>query len=104
MGRVAKYKKIKAIDPFAKRQNNTASGATDVNSKYDLPPDMSSKSRKRKALSWDDDKDREKLLQIDAKRSMREQSGRAEVKLEGKKETESMRQFKDRVKVATKQV
>lgn len=34
MGRVNKYKKIKAVDPFSKRRS-----AEDT-SKYDLPPDL----------------------------------------------------------------
>ena len=36
MGRVRKYKKIKAVDPFSKRR------AVKDDSKYDLPPDESS--------------------------------------------------------------
>ena len=117
MGRVRKYKKIKAIDPFAKRAS--ASLNSSKLSLYDQPPTQreelleggdqglkKGKKRKKRDLDWDDEEDREKLLQIEAKRFLSQEknklSSEGSKAIQGRKEEESMKAFQSRVRQETK--
>jgi hypothetical protein len=129
MGRVKKYKKIKAIDPFAKR------GTGKVDTTYDEPPDVFEEKRrtaaKRKATkSWDVEEDREQMIQQEAWRDIKSQKrekgmnyiifllyllfnhnlyilyynigNHYEKTIVGKKNDETMKEFKDRVRTETR--
>ena len=106
MGRVRKYKKIKAIDPFS---NKKRSG---IDVKHDDPPDLfdDKKRRNRKKLDrpFDDLDHAEKMLQREAVRQLRDiQSQNLHHKegqkvVEGKRTNESMKDFQQRIKNETK--
>ena len=106
MGRVRKYKKIKAIDPFS---NKKRSG---IDVKHDDPPDLfdEKKKRNRKKLDrvFDDLDHAEKMLQREAVRQLRDvQSKNLHHKVgqnvvEGKRTDESMKDFQHRIRQETK--
>ena len=110
MGRVRKYKKVKSVDPFS----NTRKGAADT--KYDQPPSIweneSKKAAKRANRNFDDEKAYERMLQHAAKKQMKVEEdknryagggGTNKIKsVEGKKDDESMKQFKNRVREETR--
>ena len=116
MGRVQRYKKIKAIDPASKKKRAVEDTI------HDEAPDVYNNkvknSIKRLKLQWEDDATREKLLQKEARREIRlkEKNGRTtksdgsnpnvnvalEKSVEGKREDESMKAFKNRIRKETK--
>ena len=105
MGRVRKYKKLKACDPFANRGKGGREGA----SEHDEPPELfearEQKARKRKERSWDDDNSRELMLQREALRTLRESEKSSSAnarKIEGKKTDETMKDFKMRIRQETR--
>lgn len=105
MGRVRKYKKLKACDPFANRGKGGKEGA----SEHDEPPELfearEQKARKRKERSWDDENTRELMLQREALRTLRESEKSSSAnarKIEGKKTDESMKDFKTRIRQETR--
>jgi len=103
MGRVRKYKKYKSCDPYAKKKKAT------VDDRVDEPPDLfearEHADRKRKERRFDDENVRELLLQREAVRSLKEEEKKKAAndrKIEGKKESESMKDFKTRVRQETR--
>lgn len=103
MGRVKRYKKIKACDPFAKRGAIDSKGG----SSYDQPPDLfeqKKREKRKKERSMDNDDDREILMQREALRAIRltKTHVKGTDKVEGKKVDETMKEFKDRVRDQTK--
>jgi len=103
MGRVRSYKKIKACDPFSKK------GKREVDLVHDEPPDVFEervrRDMKRKERSWDDENERELRLQREAKRMLAIDESKkkmAEKKIEGKREEESMKEFKMRIRQETR--
>jgi len=105
MGRVKRYKKFKSCDPFARKVRN----GKDEDVSFDEPPQIfeekKMKSEKRKERDWDDPDLQEKLIQQEAFRviSSRENKGKSK-KLESKRDDESMRQFKTRIRQETRAV
>jgi len=103
MGRVRSYKKIKSCDPFSKKKKSVAD---DV---HDEPPDhFDDRVRRdvaRKDRLWQDDNSRELMLQREAVRNLKEterQKMSTDRKIEGKKEDESMKEFKTRIRQETR--
>lgn len=104
MGRVSRYKKVKAVDPTSHRGRNDPKASL-----YDEPPDLFEKRReakKRKERSWDNEEDRDRLLQQEALRALRlaGQSG-MNVKRkqpDAKRPGESMKEFKSRIRQETR--
>ena len=111
MGRVRKYKKVKSVDPFS----NSKRGATDT--KYDQPPSVweseSRKAAKRVNRAFDNEKAFERMLQHTAKRQLkiveeheRKATGKDGTKkikaVEAKRDDETMKQFKNRVREETR--
>eukprot|EP00596_Hydrurales_sp_CCMP1899_P004462 CAMPEP_0119046440 /NCGR_PEP_ID=MMETSP1177-20130426/46610_1 /TAXON_ID=2985 /ORGANISM="Ochromonas sp, Strain CCMP1899" /LENGTH=232 /DNA_ID=CAMNT_0007019593 /DNA_START=189 /DNA_END=884 /DNA_ORIENTATION=+ len=104
MGRVRSYKKIKACDPFSKRSK----GGTDIS--HDEDPSIYEEKvkrvdkRKEKAFGGDDLRQRENELLKEAFRVQKIE--KAKVKpgkdIEGKREDESMKKFKERIRNETK--
>ena len=111
MGRVRRYKKIKSCDPFAKKK--ARNGSTEV-SKHDEPPAMfverrnKAENMKTKGLTGEDLDElmlqREALRELAQKREHgQDASGkRKQKRLEGKKEGESMKAFKKRIRQETR--
>ena len=104
MGRVRKYKKFKSRDPYSKKSRVT--GADD---KHDEPPELQEererRDAKRKERLWDDDNSRELQLQREAMRNIRSDEKKKlvnDVKVEGKREDESMKDFKTRIRQDTR--
>lgn len=105
MGRVKRYKKLKSVDPMAKRQ------AQVVDTTRDEPPELHEervrKSSKRWADEWDDEDKRERLLQREARRQLKQEAEQKRQggikKVEGKKEGEKMRDFRDRMRKETRE-
>lgn len=102
MGRVRKYKKIKACDPFAKRKK------AEVDVVHDEPPEIFEnkvkRDAKRKERDWEDTGS-ELFLQREALRSIKlaeEQAHKQEHSIEGKREDETMKAFKQRVRQETR--
>ena len=104
MGRVRKYKKIKAIDPFSNKKRS-------VDLKHDDPPDLfdDKKRRNRKKLDrpFDDLDHAEKMLQREAVRQLRDvQSKNLHHKegqnVVGKRTNETMKDFQQRIRNETK--
>lgn len=110
MGRVRRYKKIKAIDPFSNRSKK------ETNTNHDEPPELfdkkEKKKRKRKTtneLDWDNEDDREILLQQQAYRDMNTNKStttfaKQPVITSKLKPGESLNKFKKRVREETKQI
>ena len=106
MGRVRKYKKIKAIDPFS---NKKRSG---IDVKHDDPLDLfdEKKKRNRKKLdrAFDDLEHAEKMLQREAVRQLRDVRSKnlhhkqGQNVAEGKRPDESMKDFQHRIRNETK--
>mmetsp|Transcript_23819 Transcript_23819/g.21677 ORF Transcript_23819/g.21677 Transcript_23819/m.21677 type:complete len:268 (-) Transcript_23819:82-885(-) len=100
MGRVKRYKKIKACDPFAKRSNTVKA----IDYKHDQPPEKyekKAKRREKRSLKWENDEDRELLLQKTALKELQENKS-VVPKIEGKHADETMREFKTRIRFETK--
>lgn len=104
MGRVRKYKKIKAIDPFSKRGKDTVGKW----SSYDEPPSLYNEKKKKtnKKLSVDDD---DLLIQREGLRALRDEKrypnlGLKKTEIEGKRNDENMRDFKIRIRQETKDI
>jgi hypothetical protein len=106
MGRVRRYKKLKAVDPAAKRRNFVDDTI------HDEPPEVFN-ARVRKSMQetdniWNDEDARERMLQREAKRELRlaeekkEKGGVGKKKVEGRREGESMKNFKQRIREATR--
>jgi len=103
MGRVRKYKKLKSCDPFSKKKK------TEADTTHDEPPDVfedrERRDVKRKERVWEDDNSRELALQREAIRSLRDGEKKKlanDRKIEGKKEEESMKEFKTRIRQETR--
>ena len=109
MGRVRRYKKFKACDPFSKQSKSTVSAA-DLD--HDEPPDIyedSVKKAHKKRMSRFRDEDlMERQLQKEAMRAERVEQNKKpsekvnSKKLEGRKEGETMKQFKTRIRTDTR--
>ena len=106
MGRVRRYKKFKACDPFSKQSRSTVS-ADDAN--HDEPPtifhDAVRKADKRRLMKFQDEDRLERELQREALRSIEENEAKGnpnKKKLEGRKEDETMKQFKRRIRQDTR--
>lgn len=102
MGRVRKYKKYKACDPFSKQK-----AAVD-DSKYDQPPDVwenkVKSSKKRKSHDWDNEEERERMLQQEAMRDIRREEKQAVIKkkqIAAKMPGEKLSDFKKRLRQET---
>jgi hypothetical protein len=104
MGRVRKYKKIKAVDPASKQRAYTADTTRDE------PPEMYH-DRVKKSLAkmndaWGDDDKRERMIQNEARRVEKleaKQKAKARVNtVEGKRDDENMKAFKERIRLETK--
>jgi hypothetical protein len=109
MGRVRRYKKFKSCDPFAKK--GIGSEVSKKARGYDEPPDIyEDKEAKRLAKDekdWSNQHKREKLLERDAMRVLKQQAEQDakksdKVTIEGKREDESMFAFKARLRQETK--
>ncbi len=111
MGRVRKYKKVKSVDPFSNVKRNNA------DTKYDQPPSVweneSRKAASRANRAFHDEKAFERMLQHTAKRQLkieeeqeRKASGKEGTKkikaVEAKRDDETMKQFKNRVREETR--
>ena len=111
MGRVRKYKKVKSVDPFSNAKRSVAE------TKYDQPPSIwegeSRKAAKRANYAFDNEKAFERMLQHAAKRQLKieEDNGRQatgkdgakKIKaVEAKRDDETMKQFKNRVREETR--
>ena len=103
MGRVRKYKKFKSCDPFSKKKK------TEADTTHDEPPDVfedrERRDVKRKERVWEDDNSRELALQREAIRSLRDGEKKKlanDRKIEGKKEEESTKEFKTRIRQETR--
>lgn len=107
MGRVRKYKKVKNIDPFG-------GGGGAKSEKYDQPPSVwegeRKKSVKRYNKAFSDEDAFERMLQHEARRQIKigedglvtSTAGSKKMKtVEGKKDSESMKQFKNRIREET---
>lgn len=107
MGRVRKYKKVKNIDPFGGRGGGKSE-------KYDQPPSVwegeRKKSVKRYNKAFSDEIAFERMLQHEARRQIKVSKdnhatstvGSQKMKtVEGKKDDESMKQFKHRIREQT---
>lgn len=108
MGRVRKYKKIKACDPNSK-QNNGRRATTDL--RHDDPPEEHDARSKRKAKAlerpFDDLEHAEKMLQREAMRALRnaqtaEALGSSAGASAAKRDDETMRDFQRRIRSETK--
>lgn len=103
MGRVRKYRKIKACDPFAKNRGVDRSGRV-----YDDPPEIfeeKAKKKMRKLMKFDEAaQDRE--FQRQALRELRATQPDISSKIEmpTKRERESLKSFSKRVKATTRQL
>ncbi|CAM9912604.1 unnamed protein product [Ectocarpus fasciculatus] len=128
MGRVRKYKKVKAMDPFAKgggggRMGMGRKGGSDVD--RNLPPDVKNhqaqrlnnlegdgKSKKnknkRRLPQWAHEELKETAKRVREEHADPEGKGRhpepQRAAMEGKREDESMRQFNKRVREGTAQL
>ncbi len=104
MGRVRRYKKIKAIDPFSKARPKA------VDTIHDEPPEIfeeaSRKAELRLLRRFEDVNSVERMLQREAKRQLQlessENSFSKKPSLEGRKEDESMKEFKARIREDTR--
>ena len=111
MGRVRRYKKFKACDPFSKQAKTTVSAA-DLD--HDEPPDIYEdsvkKAHKKRMQRFRDEDLMERQLQKEALREEREELNKKpseknkanSKKLEGRKEGETMKQFKTRIRLDTR--
>lgn len=113
MGRVRRYRKYRACDPASRSNRNEVSDTI-----HDAPPDVFEQRVLRKQrqhdTAWDDDAQRERLLQREALRSLRDSSSAAGVmktqqqceqqhrSIEPKKEGESQKSFKERLRQETR--
>ena len=112
MGRVRRYKKVKSFDPFAKKERGGSSSpkakGSDTSS-YDEPPDVfENKKRKQQGeqMSWDNEEDKEVMLQREALRALRTDKKNDNAAIEkrdtSKRTDETMKQFKQRIRDETK--
>lgn len=108
MGRVRRYKKYKSCDPFAKQQRSVVS-AKEV--KNDEPPELweerTRKVEQRRSSKFTEEESFERMLQREAlrdlqKREERRPSEKVSANLEGRKDGESMKQFKKRIRQDTR--
>jgi hypothetical protein len=108
MGRVRRYKKVKSVENWESRPSTS--------DKHDQPPSIwegeQRRSAKRVNKAFDDDKTFERMLQHEARRQIKVEEekgasstsgiGTARVKsIEGKKEDETMKEFKNRIRQET---
>lgn len=101
MGRVRKYKKIKAIDPFAKKQK------AKVENFFDEPPTLFQERQRKKETLLRTVFEDENLVEKQAMRTIMKNAlpatGVAAVKkIEEKRENESMKKFKERIRQETR--
>lgn len=102
MGRVSKYKKFKACDPFAKSK-------TPGDTSKDEPPEIFDKKQedkwKRLSNRYEEKEFQESLIQKEAirmiKKEERSRTSSAAKKVDAKKDTETMKEFKNRVRRET---
>ena len=105
MGRVRKYKKIKAIDPFSKRGKDTVGKW----SSYDEPPSLYNEKKKKKKIQQIQDVD-DLLIQREGLRALRDEkrypnmNQKKKTEVEGKRNDENMRDFKIRIREETKSI
>eukprot|EP01038_Epipyxis_sp_PR26KG_P011487 gene11487-15386_t len=102
MGRVRRYKKFKACDPFSK--NHGKKDVVDDN--HDEPPDsFEQRALKKQKLreSWNTEEKQELLLQREALRSLKTTDEKKIKKIEPKGVNESLRDFKKRIREETRQ-
>jgi hypothetical protein len=106
MGRVSRYKKVKAVDPTSRRGRGSLDPKAAI---YDEPPDLFEQrqaTKKRKERSWDNEEDRDRLLQQEALRALRvaDQSEKnvKRKQPEAKRPGESMKEFKTRIRQETR--
>ena len=111
MGRVRRYKKVKSFDPFAKKGSDSSSSSSSSKKKaaFDEPPEVfENRSRKQQAeqLSWDNEEDKEVMMQREALRALRtdKQNDNAAIDKRdtSKRADETMKQFKQRIRDETK--
>lgn len=111
MGRVRRYKKYKACDPFS--SNNGGEASFDNNRKNsgscDEPPELfderSKKKKRRKEWDWENEDERDLMIQRDAMREIQHNKTNTTKnmkKIEGKRENETMKQFKRRLRQETR--
>ena len=109
MGRVKRYKKFKACDPFAKRTK------AEVDTVHDEPPELFEQRTKRtvkRGKSNDENMNEEDMyemyLQREAKRAKKEEDAeklKPKVnKIESKRVDESSKDFKNRIRQETRVV
>ncbi|KAJ1444035.1 hypothetical protein B484DRAFT_414234 [Ochromonadaceae sp. CCMP2298] len=102
MGRVRRYKKYnKSDDPLAAARKGDAH--------HDEPPNLfqerTKKTNRAREDKWDDEEGRERLMQREAMRDLRLESAkklRKERTIEGQREGESAKAFKERVREETR--
>ena len=108
MGRVRRYKKFKACDPFSKRNG------TKIDTVHDEPPEMFEERTKRKekkrtrvtdlGLENEDD-EYEKYLRLEMLKSSKSNDkslNKPIRKIEGKRDNESSKEFKQRIRQETR--
>jgi hypothetical protein len=105
MGRVRKYKKIKAIDPFSKRGKDTVGKW----SSYDEPPSLYNDKKKKKKKSNTIEDNDDLLIQREGLRALRDEKRypnmtQKKTEIEGKRNDENMRDFKIRIREETKNI
>ena len=103
MGRVRKYKKFKACDPFNKQ------AVKKVDEGHDQPPEIFEEQTRKAANKlmkrWESSNSIERMLQHDAARFLKHEEAAPKTeknKIEGKKEEESMKEFKTRIRNETR--
>ncbi len=107
MGRVSRYKKVKKFDANSQRKSNSISGNDD---KYDEPPELHNERVKKSLLKikndLNDEDVRERMYQREAirnekKKEALELKGKEKV-MDGRKDGESMKEFKSRIRQETR--
>ena len=108
MGRVRRYKKFKACDPFSKQSRSTVS-ANEMN--HDQPPEIHDdavrKANQKRIAKFQDEDHFEKMMQREAMRAIsaeehKKPSEKMKSKLEGRKDGETLKQFKQRIRQTTR--
>lgn len=104
MGRVSKYKNIKACDPFSKKKTP---GDTTRDEAPDIFDRRTSNNWEKKRSRYEDETYKEKQIQNEALRMLRgaelvKNNRKDTKKVDPKKESETMKEFKDRVRRETR--
>ncbi len=113
MGRLKRYKKIKAFDPFAKKSKVSLPIVDKNRQKFELSPDeldskKKKKSKKHHSLDFNNEDDLEKFYQREALKDIERSKLGATIeskmkKIEEKRDDETMRDYKARLRQETRE-